>query len=100
MLFSMTNELIWQAEVSLLLSEKDINYKKTAPTRKCVGASCFYRVRIVVEVEKIINFTGNLRILNRFSFTEKFHCSLFASIIVSGVFISWLASVMNRFCFS
>ena len=26
MLFSMTNELIWQAEVSLLLSEKDINY--------------------------------------------------------------------------
>ena len=23
----MTNELIWQAEVSLLLSEKDINYK-------------------------------------------------------------------------
>lgn len=47
MLFSMTNGLIWQAEVSLLLSEKDINYKKTAPTRKCVGASCFYRFRIV-----------------------------------------------------
>ena len=27
MLFSMTDELIWQAEASLLLSEKDINYK-------------------------------------------------------------------------
>ena len=26
--------------------------------------------------------------------------SVFASIMVSGVFISWLASVMNRFCFS
>lgn len=27
MLFSMTNELTWQTEVSLLLSEKDFNYK-------------------------------------------------------------------------